>query len=107
MMRTVFQRIPPRKIVHFFIDSDAKPKQMAEDMWNEFGEETVQCMKDGVHLLAVLWQSAWVAGNGDHTVPASGLKAVQQKEAMKICQDEEFLPSVPVGKIGDVLRQPV
>ena len=38
MMRTVFERIPPRKIVQFYIDSDAKPKQLAEDMWKEFGE---------------------------------------------------------------------
>src|SRR5262249_58818738 len=46
MMRTVFQRIPPRKIVQFYIDSDAKPKQRAEDMWEEFGEGTIKCMQD-------------------------------------------------------------
>lgn len=107
MMRMVFERIPPRKIVQFYIDSDAKPKQLAEDMWEQFGEGTVECMQKGVHLLAVLWQSAWVAGNGDQTVSASALKALTQQKAMKICQDEDFLPSMSVGKIGDILRQPV
>ncbi|MFO0899965.1 MAG: hypothetical protein U0836_21240 [Pirellulales bacterium] len=107
MMRTVFERIPPRKIVQFYIDSDAKPKQLAEDMWAEFGAGTVECMRDGAHLLAVLWQSAWVAGDGDQTIPAASLKALTQKKAMKICQDEKFLPSVSIARIGDILRQPV
>jgi hypothetical protein len=107
MMRTVFERIAPRRIVQFYVESDAKPKQMAEDMWQEFGEGTVECMQDGVHLLAVLWQSAWVLGDGDHTIPAASLKALTQQKAMKICQDETFLPSMSVGKIGEVLRQTV
>lgn len=64
-------------------------------------------MKDGVSLLAVLWQSAWVAGGGDKTIPASAVKAFTEQGVMKICQNEEFLPSVPIGKIGDILRKPV
>ena len=105
MMRTVFERIPPRKIVQFYIDSDAKPKQLADDLWNEFGEGTIACMKDGVHLLAVLWQSAWTAGGADQTIPASALKALTEPKVMKICQDSEFLPSYFIDKIGKVLRQ--
>ncbi len=64
-------------------------------------------MRDGAHLLAVLWQSAWVAGDGDQTIPAASLKALTQKKAMKIRQDEKFLPSVSIARIGDILRQPV
>lgn len=104
MMRTVFKRIPPRRIVQLYIDSDAKPKQLAEDMWDEFGDGTLKCMQDGVHLLAILWQSAWVVGGGDQKIPASALKAFTQQKAIKICQGEDFLPSLPVGKIGDILR---
>jgi len=107
MMRTVFQRVPPRKIVQFFVESDAKPKQLAEDMWAEFGDGTVECMRDGTHLLAVLWQSAWVAGDGDNTIPASALKALTKQKAMTICQDSEFLPSTSVGKIAGILQKPV
>ena len=55
------------------------------------GRGLSKCMQDGAHLLAVLWQSAWVAGDGDHTIPASALKALTQKKAMKICQDEKLL----------------
>ena len=107
IMRTVFKRIPPRKIVQFYINSDGKPKQLADDMWQKFGDRTIECMQDGVHLLAVLWQSAWVVGDGDHTISASAIKAFTRQKVMKICQDEDFLPSMPVGKIKDILRQPI
>ncbi|MES1213492.1 MAG: hypothetical protein ABUL64_02810, partial [Singulisphaera sp.] len=106
MMRTVFQRIPPRKIVDFYINSDAKPKQLAEDMWQKFGSGTITCMQDGVHLLAVLWQSAWVAGGGDH-IAATALKGITQAKAMQLCKNPKFVPSLPIHKIGDVLKKPV
>jgi hypothetical protein len=105
MMQTVFNRVPPRSIVQFYIDSDAKPKQLAEDMWDEFGDPTLDCMRDGVHLLALLWQSAWVAGGGKH-VKVSALKAITQKKAMSICQNEDFLPSFSIARIGSVLKRP-
>jgi hypothetical protein len=107
MMKIVFARVPPKKIVQFFIESDAKPKQLSADMFEEFGKGTMICMQDGVSLLAVLWQSAWVAGGGDQTIPTSALKAFTRQRVMKICQDEEFLPSVPIGKIGKIIRKPV
>jgi hypothetical protein len=110
MMRTVFERVPPREIVQFFVEkkeNDVKPKQMAQDMWEEFGEGTMTCMQDGVHLLAVLWQSAWNAGNGDDNVPSAQIKAITRQKAMKICQNEDFLPSMSIGKIADVLQAPV
>ncbi|WP_010584714.1 hypothetical protein [Schlesneria paludicola] len=103
MMRTVFNRIPPRKIVDFYINSDAKPKQLSEDIWNEFGDGTIECMKDGVHMLAVLWQSAWVAGDGDTSISASARKAITKSHAMKICQDADFLPSVGIADIQQYL----
>ncbi len=107
MMRTVFKRIPPAKIVQFYVDSKAKPAQLSEDMWKEFGDGTMECMQDGAHLLAVLWQSAWVKGGGDHTIKKSSMKGLTKKAAMKICQNPDFLPSVPVAKITTILNQPV
>jgi hypothetical protein len=110
MMRTVFERIPPKDIVQLYVEGigdGVKPKQMAEDMWEKFGDATIAGMKDGAHLLAVLWQSAWVAGGADHTIPASAIKALTQQKVMKICQDQDFLPSLPINKIGAVIKQPI
>jgi len=76
-------------------------------MWEAFGEGTIKCMQDGVHLLAVLWQSAWVAGDGDNTIPSSALRGLTKQKAMSICQDSNFLPSTSVGKIAPILRKPI
>jgi hypothetical protein len=107
MMRTVFERIPPRQIVQFYIDSNAKPAQMAQDMWNQFGDGTITCMQDGTHLLAVLWQSAWLEGDGDNTISASALKAFSQDDVMGVCQQADFLPSKAVSQIKAILDEPV
>jgi hypothetical protein len=104
MMRAVFKRVPPRRLVQFYIDSDAKPKQLADDMWDAFGQSTIQCMRDGVHLLAVLWQSAWLADGAGDAIPSSALEALTERQAMKICQNETFLPSVSIAAIGSILR---
>ena len=79
---------------------------MAVEMWSAFGPVTLKCMQDGVHLLAVLWQSAWIDGDGDRG-PASALtKMLTPAKAMKICQRETFLESLPIGRIGKVLKRP-
>jgi hypothetical protein len=79
---------------------------VAEDLWAEFGDGTVACMQDGVHLLAVLWQSAWAAGGGDDTVPASALKALTRHKAMAVCRNKDFLPSKSVDQIGSLPSAP-
>jgi len=58
-------------------------------------------------LLAVLWQSAWLLGDGDRLAQSPGSKPLTQQKAMKICQDEDFLPSLSIGQIETVLREPV
>jgi hypothetical protein len=107
MMKGVFKRLPPSQLVEFYISNDAKPKQMSEDLWAEFGTGTKACMKEGVHLLAVLWQSAWVAGGAESKFTSTSAKALTQSRAMKICANPKFLPSLPIGKVGVELRKPV
>ena len=40
-------------------------------MWTKVGTKTGKCMAEGALLLASLWQSAWVAGNGDLNIETS------------------------------------
>jgi hypothetical protein len=60
-------------------------------------------MQDGTHLLAVLWESAWEAGGGESAVRTT--EALTEDEAMEICADQDFLPSVPIGGIGAKLKR--
>ena len=69
-----------------------------------FGDDTIGVMRDGCHLLAVLWESAWSLGDGEHTIGAT--TALTQKKAMQICADREFLPSLTIDRIGATLTRP-
>ena len=57
-----FERLAPSRIVSRFIklknDKTTKSDRI-DDFWDQFGDDTIACMQDGTHLLAVLWESAW------------------------------------------------
>jgi hypothetical protein len=105
LMRNTFNAIPPEKIVQTFVGLEKGKRGRAEAMWDAFGEDTIRVMRDGCHFLAVLWESAWSLGDGEHTIETA--TALTQKKAMEICADREFLPSLTIGRIGATLTRPV
>jgi hypothetical protein len=52
-------------------------------------------------VLAVLWESAWSAGDGETNVTST--QALTEEAATAICADPDFLPSVTVDRIGKIL----
>jgi hypothetical protein len=69
--------------------------------WSKYGPGTVTAMQDGTHLLAVLWESAWVAGGGESK--DRDTSALEPQQAMDICAAADFLPSCSIAQIGDQL----
>jgi hypothetical protein len=104
LMRSTFELLPPPDILQVFLAHGKSKKGMADDMWKAFGTKTISVMKNGTHLLAVLWESAWVAGAGEQNVRSTA--ALTQDEAMKICAPRDFLPSCSVDQIGALLTKP-
>lgn len=103
LMRKTFTDIPPAKIVSLYVGlADRRDSDKA--MWDAFGAGTVAAMQDGVHLLARLWESAWVAGGANRRAVMPN--ALDPDQAMEICGREDFLPSLPIGGIGQVLLRP-
>src|SRR5262249_22196477 len=68
LMRHTFNHLAPIDIVQAYIDFKGEPKDRAAFLWGKFGTKTQEVMQDGTHLLAVLWESAWVQGNGEAAV---------------------------------------
>jgi hypothetical protein len=101
LMHDTFKAIAPASIVDAYVNHDRSDGVRAEVFWEKFGDKTIECMQDGTHLLAVLWQSAWVEGKGSTTITAT---AITEKEAMKICGDADFLPSRTIANIGKFLK---
>ncbi len=102
LMRATFQLLPPPDIVQEYVEFHGPRKARAEDFWKAFGTKTIKAMQAGTHLLAVLWESAWEAGGGESGVRST--KALTEDEAMKICADRDFVPSLPVSGIGALLK---
>lgn len=105
MMRKTFTSIPPMAVVNEFGSFLGKPKERAEHLWRKFGNKTVKNMQSGAHLLAVLWESAWAVGNGDTNVTSTA--GLTKDQAMAICADFDFIPSVSISRIGAVLKPPM
>jgi hypothetical protein len=104
MMRDVFRQIPPMDMVETFVDVGKGGKAASDALWKAYGQKTINVMKQGSHLLAVLWESAWQVGSGETRVRS--LRALTEDEAMDVVTDPEFLPSLTVDKIGAVLKRP-
>jgi hypothetical protein len=104
MMRGVFAQLPPLDMVQTFIDVGKGGKAASDALWNAYGQKTINVMKQGSHLLAVLWESAWQVGSGETKVRS--LRALTQDEAMAIVSDPDFLPSMTVDQIGASLKKP-
>jgi hypothetical protein len=104
MMRKTFTTIPPIDIVEAFAAFEGKPKERAAHLWKKFGPRTIKVMQGGSHLLAVLWESAWALGDGEANVTST--RALKEAEAMEICADPDFLPSVTIDRIAPHLKPP-
>jgi hypothetical protein len=104
MMRDVFKQIPPMDMVQTYVDVGKGGKASSDALWAAYGQKTINVMKQGAHLLAVLWESAWEIGSGETKVRS--LRALTQDEAMTIVTDPDFLPSMTVDKIGASLKKP-
>jgi hypothetical protein len=102
LMRNTFKLIPPEKLVQAYVDVGKGGKASSNALWKAFGKKTITAMQDGAHLLAVLWESAWAAGDGEKHVKST--RALTEDEAMAIVSDPEFVPSMTVDRIGSVLK---
>ena len=104
LMSDTFRRLPPASIVDAFLQFGKSKKGRTDAFWKSFGTKTINCMKDGTNLLAVLWESAWRAGNGEAKIHAT--RALKETEAMDIVAEPDFLSSWSVAQIGAKLKRP-
>ncbi len=101
LMRKTFEALPPADMLRDYLAAIKKNEDTAEMFWTTYGDGTIEAMQDGTHLLAVLWESAWVAGGGE-----SGSRSTAQltpEQAMNICAPAEFLPSCAITTVGQYL----
>jgi hypothetical protein len=104
LMQRTFDTIAPSQIVDEFVQlSGRAPREIADGLWEKFGDDTIQIMADGSMYLAMLWESAWQEGNGDQNIRVLG--AVDQGALERLYQDKTFLKSFTLDHIGPELQE--
>ncbi|HEU0176386.1 MAG TPA: hypothetical protein VFV58_19140 [Blastocatellia bacterium] len=102
LMRAAQDRLAPMAIIA--VDNpESGPKTRAKALWNKpaIRNATVDCLADSVFLLADLWTSAWVVGDGDSIAP-SELVQFEERDLKNIYRREhEFLPSLSLAKMAE------
>jgi len=102
LMESTFDKITPMDIVNAFIAvEDQKPAARAAALWEQFGTATAEVMARGSLCLASLWDSAWAEGG---KTKIKSLMAIDEKKLAKLYQDPDFLPSMTLNQIGNVLK---
>lgn len=102
LMRKTFEALPPADMLRDYLEAIKKAEDPTEMFWENYGPGTIEAMQDGTHLLAVLWESAWVAGQGESK--ARDTSTLKPSQAMAICAPADFLPSCSIVDIGQFLN---
>ena len=99
----------PRTIVDTYIGlkkkyhgEDGASDKICDDLWEAFGDKTIGVMADGCMVLAMLWESAWMQGNGDQNI--KNLEAVVPEDLDALYKLPDFARSYTLAQIANVLH---
>src|SRR5438045_8733516 len=97
LMKDTFDTIQPKDIVDKFVTvKDQKPRQIAEALWDKFGDDTIEVISEGCRFLAMIWDSAWNEGGGH----LNQLDEILEDTLIKIYEKKPFFPSMLLAKIA-------
>jgi hypothetical protein len=95
--------IAPGKLCDAYIAlGGGKSRATIDGLWGKFGRKTSQTMYNGQGLLAHVWEAAWREGGGN-AIASSALIAVTEQRLQKLYRSPEFLTSLDLDQIGDIL----
>jgi hypothetical protein len=91
LMKRTIEAIAPGEILDVYDDNPGRGRTQA--LWAALGDRTMKRLADGARTLAVLWNSAWVQGDGED-IAASKIKALSTDELTRLYEDKTFAPNV-------------
>jgi hypothetical protein len=88
LMRHTFETLPPEEVIDAF--NAAAGLQRIPHMWDVLHDRTTTCIAGGCAVLAGIWQSAWVEGNGG-AIPTNKLGAADPGVMTTLYNTKSFL----------------
>ncbi len=108
LMDDVAAILPPLRIIDAYEDVGARGTRAQATrvaLWQRIGDETAQVMALGIRNLAMVWESAWKAANGDAVDPAK-LDGFSSDALRARYIKRDFLTSYTLDGIAPVLGLP-
>ncbi|MQY31929.1 phospholipase C/P1 nuclease family protein [Nocardia aurantia] len=108
LMDEVAGVLPPRTILECFenhLDDGRVLVSTLDAMWNELSDRTADLMLRAACTLAMIWESAWTAADGD-TLGEDRLGPHDPAEIQHCYTDPHFAPSLTLAEIGPHLKSP-
>jgi hypothetical protein len=106
MMDEVAKTLSPQDLMEIYEEKvdgfGHADKDRLRQMWKIVGEPTGKVMALGIRTLAMIWDAAWAAGNGDSH--DEGELGEIDPDALKAhYEDKDFIPSLTIETIGAVI----
>jgi hypothetical protein len=97
--------LPPTKLIDTFEANggfENNTNAFKATLWRATRAETGQVMALGARYLAMLWDSAWIAGGGEAN--GTALLTARNRDVVKgLYESTQFLPSLTIDEIAAVL----
>lgn len=104
LMSRAAQNVPLVDLIDTYIETGGgKSRRVTGILWERFSAGTVETMVDGAVALATLWESAWIAADGEET-PASDLVAISKAKLRSRYENTKFVESLFLDEIAAVLK---
>lgn len=94
LMERTIKTLAPKEIIDGD-DPSKGPKARAELLFDQFSDQTAQCIADGCLTLASLWYTAWLEGGGDSkSSKMKDLKTRKPDALKKLYKSGAFIPAL-------------
>jgi hypothetical protein len=99
LMRKTVNVIEPMEVIDAFNETDGQGR--LKHMWEVLGDRTAVTIANGAQTLAMLWDSAWIAGGAPKKAPT-----ISQKALMDLYNDPAFAPAERLPAMVAMLTKP-
>lgn len=99
LMRRTVKTIEPIEVIDAYNDADGRER--LPHMWDVLGDRTALCIAHGAQTLAMLWDSAWIAGGAPAKAPL-----ISQQVLMNLYNDPTFAPAERLTTLVTMLTKP-
>lgn len=105
LMSRTAQRVDPGTLVDAYAATPGgKSKAVTSVLWQQFGTGTIASLCDGAMTLAVIWESAWIQGQGESRFTLAQMVAIHKNSLRARYEKTTFVQSFDLDHIRPALK---